>query len=168
MKKKSFVVWFSVFILGLIFIFSCYVWFLNKQKRVLVGTARPTFPYSDYSREELENIFPHDKENNAPVLQTPEQTHALFIQAVKNGDFKEAANCCFREGDRENTVSFLNELKKKGQINLMLSDIKEIHKDFATSWEASYTYTGTLNGEKVGSVMIFTKTTGGYWYIKSL
>lgn len=168
MKKKNIFIWLAILILGIVFIFSSYHWFQKKQIRVLNGTARPEFPYNDYSDAELQKMFPHDVENNAPVVQTPEETHAKFIAAVKAGNFDEAVNCCFREGDRVKMKDFLNGLKKKGQINLMLSDIKDIHKDNENSWEATYVYSGTSNGEKVGSFMTFIKTTSGYWYIESL
>ncbi len=168
MAKKKLGAWLLVLVLGVVAIFSAYGWFLNKQKRVLVGTARPTFPYSDYSDAELQKMFPHDAENTAPTVQSPEQTHDLFLAALKKEDFDAAVNCCFREGDRVKMKEFLVGLKSKGQLSLMMSDIKDIKKENIGSVVSEYSYLGTYNGDKVGNMMTFIKTTSGYWYIESL
>lgn len=158
----------GILVMGVVLVVWPYSWFLGKQQRVLNGTARPDFPYSDYSDSELEKLYPHDAENTAPTVQSPEETHQKFLVALKKEDFDEAVNCCFREGDRVKIKEFLIGLKTKGQLDLMMSDIKEINKDIYNSWEATYIYSGTYKGEKVASHMIFTKTTNGYWYIESL
>ncbi len=160
--------WLGVVFLTLVAIFGAYSWFLGKQARVLSGTARSDFPFSDYSRNELERLYPQYPENLAPNIQTPEQTHAKFLAALKKEDFDEAVNCCFRVGDRERIKEFLFGIKSKGMLPLMINDIKEIHKDLENSWEATYVYSGTSKGEKIANFMIFTKTTAGIWYIKSL
>lgn len=157
-----------ILISGFVLIFGAYDWFLQKQKRVLNGTARPTFPYSDYSDSELEKLYPHDADNSTPTVQSPEETHRKFLIALKKEDFDEAVNCCFREGDRRKMKEFLFDLKKKSQLNLMMSDIKEIHKDLMGNMTATYIYSGTYKGEKVANFMTFIKTSNGYWYIESL
>lgn len=166
LKKIS--IWVGVPLLVVFFIFGSYSWFLGRQARVDNGTASPDFPYRDRSAEELEKLFPQNPENNAPTVQSPEETHAKFLAALKKEDFDEAVNCCFREGDRVGMREFLMGLKKKGQLDLMMSDIKTISKSNENSWVASYVYSGTLDGKKVGNIMEFIKTTAGIWYIKSL
>lgn len=158
----------GILILGVLLIFGCYDWFLQKQQRVLNGTARPTFPYSDYADSDLEKLFPHDADNTAPTIQSPEETHQKFLTALKKEDFDEAVSCCFREGDRVKMKEFLTGLKNKGQLNLMMSDIKDIRQDVIGSMTATYIYSGTYNSEKVTNFMTFIKTTNGYWYIESL
>lgn len=165
---KKYFLGLGILILGVALIFISYDWFLQKQQRVLNGTARATFPYSDYSDDELQKLFPHDVENNAPTVQSPEETHQKFLTALKKEDFDEAVNCCFRVGDRERMKTFLIDLKKKGQLSLMMSDIKEIYKDIVGNMTATYIYNGTYNGKKVGNTMTFIKTSDGYWYIESL
>lgn len=165
---KKFFLGLGILIVGVILVIAPYNWFLGKQQRVLNGTARPTFPYSDYSDSELEKLYPHDAENTAPTVQSPEETHKKFLLALKKEDFDEAVNCCFREGDRVKMKEFLIELKSKGQLDLMMGDIKGIYKDNVGSVEATYVYSGTSKGKKVGSFMTFIKTTNGYWYIESL
>lgn len=168
--RKNIAIWLGVVVLALFAIFSAYSWFLGKQARVLSGTARPDFPFSDYSKAQLEAMYPQNPENLAPNIQTPEETHAKFLAALKKEDFDEAVNCCFRVGDRERMKEFLLGVKSKGMLPLMMSDIKEIRKDKDTenSWETTYIFTGTLGKEKIANFMIFTKTTSGIWYIKSL
>jgi len=166
--RNKIATWFGVVFLVLLAIFGSYSWFLGKQARILSGTARPDFPFSDYSREQLEKMYPQDPENLAPNIQTPEETHAKFLAALKKEDFDEAVNCCFRVGDRDKMKQFLLGVKNKGLMSVMMNDIKEIHKDTENSWEATYIFSGTLKGEKVAGHLEFIKTTTGIWYIKSL
>lgn len=168
--RNKIAVWLVVVFLALVAIFGAYSWFLGKQARVLSGTARPDFPFSDYSRVELEKLFPQNPENLAVTIQTPEETHQKFLAALKKENFDEAVECCFREGDRGRMKEFMMGVKRKGLLPAMMNDIKEIHKDKYTenSWEATYIYSGTQGKEKIANFMIFTKTTSGIWYIKSL
>jgi len=161
---------FLIFVVGCLIIFLGYSWFLNKQARVLAGTARPTFPYSDYSIGDLNKLYAQEPDwEKIPDKQTPEQTHALFVAAVKKGNFSEAVNCCFRSGDRAKTIEFLNGLKQKGMIDLMIGDItRDFQKDMKLDSMATYIYGGTLNGKIIANFMHFRKTTDGIWYIESL
>ena len=165
---KKFFLGLGILVLGVILITGAYSWFLQKQQRVLNGTARPDFPYSDYSDSELEKLYPHDAENITSTVQSPEETHQKFLTALKKEDFNEAVNCCFREGDREKQKEFLLGLRSKGQLGLMMGDIKEMYRDNVGSMEATYVYAGTSKGKKVGSFVTFIKTSNGYWYIESL
>ena len=166
MKKAVFYP--TIIIFGIFFIFGAYAWFLDKQARVLVGTASPDFPYRDYSLQELDKIFPHDFENNAPTIQSPEETHQKFLTALKKENFEEAVSCCFREGDRSKMKDFLMGVKQRGQLSLMISDLSEIKKDIIGSANAVYIYSGTYKGEKIGNTIEFIKTSKGFWYIKSI
>ena len=162
---------FLIFLAACLAIFLSYSWFLHKQARVLVGTARPTFPYSDYNLDELNKLYPQEPNwDKIPDQQTPEQTHALFVAAVKKGDFNEAVNCCFRPGDRVKTLEFLNGLKQKGMIDLMVGDItRDFQKDMKLDSMATYVYNGTSRDNKLSAgFMKFRKTTDGIWYIESL
>ncbi|KKQ40650.1 MAG: hypothetical protein US58_C0014G0012 [Candidatus Magasanikbacteria bacterium GW2011_GWA2_37_8] len=49
---------FLFLVVGAVMIFAGYGWFLNRMARVDTGTARPTFPYRDYSLEELNKLYP--------------------------------------------------------------------------------------------------------------
>jgi len=143
-------------------------WFGARQARVLAGFAHPTFPYSDYTMEELGTMFPQYVENNAPTVQSPEQTHQKFLTALKKGDFDEAVRCCFAEGDRERMKKEILDIKDRGYLPTMISDLAIIKKDFVTSWKASYIYSGMYNGKKVANFLQFIKSQNGIWYIESL
>ncbi len=77
-----------VLILGLAAIFGGYGWFLNKQQRVLTGTARPSFPYGDYSLEELNKMYPQYPLENVKTTQTPEETYAKLIATLRAGNLE--------------------------------------------------------------------------------
>jgi len=159
-----------IFILGVALIIGGYGWFLGRQARVLTGTARPDWPYRDYSLAELNKMYPQYVDySGVPDKQTPEQTHALFLAALKKGDFDAAVNCCFREGDRAKQKDFLNGVKQKGMLNLMISDISKIDPDFRSENKATYIFDGTSkSGEKSAGFFTFIKSSDGIWYIESL
>jgi len=159
-----------IFVLGLVLIIGGYAWFIRKQARVLAGTARSNFPYSDYSLAELNQMYPQYIDYSGVAdKQTPEQTHALFLSALKKGDFDAAVNCCFREGDRVKEKEFLNGVKEKGMLNLMISDLnRDFKKESVFNNKASYSYSVIINGRKVAGGLNFIKASDGIWYIESL
>ena len=159
-----------VFILGALLIVGGYGWFINKQKRVLTGTANPKFPYRDYSLEELNKMYPQYTDySGVPDKQTPEQTHALFLAALKKGDFDEAVNCCFRSGDREGMKTMLDGVKAKGMLNLMIGDLeRDFRRENLSGGKASYSYAVIKNGEKFAGGVSFVKSSDGIWYLESL
>lgn len=159
----------GVFIFGVILIVGGYWWFLGKQARVLSGTARANFPYRDYSEAELNKMYPQYINENVATTRTPEETHALFVAALKKGNFDEAVNCCFRSGDRAKTKEFLLGVKDKGMLDMMIGDItRDFQKDMLLDTMATYVYNGTLNGQRSGGMMTFRKSSDGVWYIESL
>ncbi len=159
----------GVLVLGVLIIFGAYSWFLQKQERVLNGTARPDFPYRDYSDSELEKLYPHDAENTAPTVQSPEQTHEKFLAALKREDFNEAVNCCFREGDRAKIKTGLLQLQKSGDLKQMIKDLDtDIKLDLDGSMTKTFRYSSVRNGKRIGTTIDFIKTSNGYWYIESL
>jgi hypothetical protein len=108
-------------------------------------------------------------ENTAVTVQTPEQTHRLFVDALKKGDFDAAVNCCFREGDRAGMKANLEEIKQKGRLGQMIGDLDTvITPELVSDMTASYSYVIKEGGQKFGSDLSFTKTFQGIWYIESL
>jgi len=159
-----------IFVLGLVLIISGYSWFVRKQARVLTGTARPDFPYRDYGLAELNKMYPQYIDySGVPDKQTPEQTHALFLAALKKGDFDAAVNCCFREGDRVKQKEFLNGVKEKGMLSLMIGDLsRDFEKEYMENNSASYSFSVLKDGLRVAGGINFVKTSEGIWYIESL
>ena len=166
---KKFFLGLGILVLGVILIAGAYSWFLQKQQRVLNGTARPDFPYSDYSDSELEKLYPHDAENITSTVQSPEETHQKFLTALKKEDFNEAVNCCFREGDRVKIKEGLVSLKKSGELKQMIKDLDtDIKLDLDGSVERTYEYSIKKDNKIFGVSINFIKTSNGYWYIESL
>jgi len=155
-------------IVVIVAIAAFYGWFLVKKDRIATGTAKPYFPYSDYSIDELNKMYPQTMNENVKTTQTPEQTHAKFISALKAENFDEAVECCFLEKDWKDMREALEEVKNDGQLDLMMSDLSEIHKEMLLDTIATYSYTGTSKGKKVGATMEFVKDEKGIWRIKSL
>jgi len=159
----------AVFLFLLILIFCSWRWFSVRNGRVLAGFASPTFPYSDYSIAELEKIYPQYIENNAPTVQSPEETHQKFLAALKKGDFDEAVNCCFREGDRVGMKTRLDDIKSKGNLSVMIGDLNtELKSDLVQNMRASYTYRVFQDGKTYINSISFIKSEDGIWYIESL
>jgi len=164
---------FLILVIGVLVVLGGYAWFSAKQVRVAAGVARPHFPYGDYNAGELNTMYPQYANENVATTQTPEQTHAKFISALKAGDLNGAVECCFRQGDWENMKAGLVEVQKKGQMGVMVGDLSgEIkigegqHLD--NSSMATYYYFALKNGQKIGSTIDFIKDNRGVWLIKSL
>jgi hypothetical protein len=165
----------SVFLLVIsIIVIACisafYGWFLIKSDRIATGTAKPYFPYSDYSIDELNEMYPQTMNENVVTTQSPEETHTKFISALKKQDFDEAVECCFLESDWEQIKDGLLEIQKEGNLSVMLGDIGGIKQMSQLDTMASYSYSATVSkdGKKAGHVMNFVKDEKGVWRIKSL
>jgi len=165
-RKKVVALMLVILIAGAFFVFGAYGWFLKKQARVLSGMANPHFPYRDYSAQELEKMWPQDGYASVPTTRTPEQTHALFLENLKKGDLTAAVECCFRKGDWEEMKGGLENIKKNGKLNLMTSDLENIKQEMLLDSVATYSYLGTLKGEKGTNLMEFIKNSEGVWLIK--
>lgn len=159
----------AVFLLVLILIFSAYAWFLNKQKRVKAGTARATFPYSDYSVEELNKLYPQYLNVDVPTTRTPEQTHRMFVERLKADDLNGAVECCFAPENWVEMKAGLARVKEKGELGQMVVDLDvEIRKNFVGDTLASYDYFVKKDDKDVAGSISFSKNSDGIWLIKSL
>ena len=164
-------IWLGIGAVSLVIIIGLggfYFWFLKQRSRIITGTARPSFPYTDYSIDDLNKMYPQTMFENVATTQTPEQTHAKFIAALKKEDFEEAVNCCFFEEDREKMLVGLDKVKGDGRLDVMISDLSVIQKQMLLDTIATYGFLGTSNGKKVGGVITFNKDEKGVWRIKSL
>ena len=170
LKKYSFyLISFLVLVFGVAAIFGGYFWFTKKQERVMLGLARPVWPYSDYSVAELNKLYPQYANVDVVTTQTPEQTHAKFIAALKKGDLDEAVRCCFREGDQKRMKEGLEKIKAQGELSGMIKDLDtEMKKDFVGDTKATYEYVVQSEGKKFGSLIEFVKNNQGVWLIESL
>jgi hypothetical protein len=146
-----------------------YAWFLGKMERVKNGTAKPNFPYSDYSLAELNDLYPQTLNEKVQTTQTPEQTFAKFISAVKAGDFTTASECCFKESKQAEIITGLKKLQASGKLSEMLNDLSGgIKPDFVGDTKATYLFTSLKGGDQVAGGITFIKNSQGAWLIDSL
>lgn len=151
------------------------VWYQRKQLKVKLGLASSILPFSDYSIEELKEIFLNpdysSELENIPVTQTPEQTHAKFIKFLEAGDVDSAVDCCVYERERDFQRERLRGIKEAGNIPAMLEDISVIEKNFDQGISVVYLYhgiaaEGKFEGERVANLMRFLKTNDGVFMIE--
>ena len=170
MNRKIWLVVGACSLLVVIILGGFYIWFLKQQPKIITGTARPDFPYTNYSLDELNNLYPQTLYEDVTTTQTPEETHAKFIAALKKEDFDEAVNCCFFEEDREAMLNEFIQIKKDGNLDVMIEDLSNINKDMLLDTIGVYSYEATIDtkGSKGASFMEFNKNQNGVWLIKSL
>ena len=129
--------------------------------RVDTGTARPTFPYSDYSQAELNKMYPQYINENVATTQTPEETHKLFVEKLKAGDLNGAVECCFKKADWNKIKDGLQKVKINKHWDSMMKDLEtDFESNLVLDTKATYKYGGGL--------MSFIKDGQGVWLIESL
>ena len=168
MRTRTLVILLTISIATVVIISAFYGWFLIQSDRIATGTAKPYFPYTDYSIDELNKMYPQTMNENVVTTQSPEETHAKFISALKQGDFDEAVRCCFLEGDWGKAKITLEKIKASNSLDIMIGDIEKIDKELLLNTMASYSYVTIENGEKIGHTINFVKDEKGVWRIKSL
>jgi len=169
MTKKG---WGITAILGIavfLFIIFFYSWVFDRLELVSRGLASPKFPYLKYSQEDLNIMFPQYENEDVVTTQTPEQTHAIFLEHLQAGDIDEAVECCFLKGDWEKQKEFFQGVKDKDMWDVMVGDLDtEINEDLILGNRATYSYTGVSDGGDQGHLMTFIKNSDGVWLIESL
>jgi hypothetical protein len=167
MNKKRFwsiVFYYLLLVLGLGLILGGYVWYLNKQNLVRLGLCRSNFPYAKYSLEELENLYPQYPNEKVATVQTPEQTYAKFIAALKKGDVEGVMVNFTERKYKEYKESFSNDIKNnKLEETKKLFDRKLILRN-QSDVSASY-YLENLEHKYF---IEFVKGVNGIWKIDSL
>lgn len=151
----------AVFFIGAILILSGYSWFQSKMARVEAGTARPTFPYSDYSQEELEKLYPQYVNVDVATIQTPEETYSKFLNNIKDENVDEAAKL-FSSKNKEQYTEVLKEMKSKKEL---LSLYKKLPSKLekVSCYDTICTYKADID-----SFIRFLKDSKGIWLIESL
>jgi hypothetical protein len=165
MRRRIFVIagYYVLIVVGLFLILAGVGWYLTKQKQVRLGMARPDFPYFKYSQDELNKLYPQYPLENVKTTQTPEQTYAKFISALKAGDL-------------DDLKGVFTERKEKLYFEALEKD-KELNK--LSEWVADYNYEIIKKTENVGMVIfevksekklevVFIKNNQGHWQIDSL
>jgi len=166
-NKKKGILAALVLIIGVLLILMVAGWMLERQELVAEGLAKSKFPYVKYSQEELIKIYGTGEPSDIMTTQSPEQTHAIFISHLKEGEIDEAVECCFRRGDWDETKAFFERVKNEDKFDVMVSDLTEIKKGMMFDATATYLYSGTkVGGEKGGGILEFIRDNAGKWFIK--
>ena len=141
----------------------------NRLELVDRGLAHPTFPYMRYSQNELNEMYPQYVNVDVATTRTPEETHRLFVDKLKEGDLDGAVECCIVKSERERLKKRFNEIKDEGRLQEMISDFdQELELNVFLGNSATYDYVVMIDGEKWGQLMSFVKQSDGVWLIESL
>ncbi len=168
--SKPFKIIISIFVVAIVVLLSigAWLWYAQSQMYVKIGFAQDKFPYRLFTANEMGNMYSQEPLEGIATTQTPEQTHAKFIEALKKGDIDGAVECCVLKSERENMREKLNRINNNKMFDLMLKDISIIEKEsLYEEGIASYMFYGTYKGEKVGGLMSFRKNLQGVWMIES-
>lgn len=146
-----------------------YLWFAQSQLFVKAGLAQNKFPFKMYTAFELSGMYSQDPLENIATTQTPEQTHALFISALRKGDIDDAVECCVLKSEKNIIKKELERIKKSDKFMIMLKDIENISStnDQDNESKRVFTYFIEDKGEKFGQSFIFQKNLDGVWMIES-
>lgn len=143
---------------------------MARLERVDQGLARPDWPYSDYTVEELGKLYPQYRNNDDVVTtRTPEETHKLFIEKLKANDIDGALECCVVKGKWDYLREGLNRDISEGKIQTMISEIENIKKE--SDWSETvktYSYMTVYKGYEIGAEIEFRKNNQGIWMITSI
>ena len=155
-------------VIGLFLILVGVNWYLIKQKDVRLGMARPMFPYTKYSQNELDKMYPQYLNENVPTRVTPEQTYAKLLAALKAGDLEKASQQFTAEQQSEGLKS-LKKIKEDGLLAQMIGDLdKKLNKNMMSGAMAQFMISIDKDGEKWARPVDFIKDSNGDWKIKSL
>ena len=129
--------------------------------RVETGTARPTFPYSDYSLDELNKLYPQYPAEDVVATQTPEETYAKFREYLKNNNVEGALSLIFERNKKDYNDAFYQAKKE--------NTIFDLYKKLPQNLEKVSCY-DTICTYKVDSdtFIRFQKEINGVWLIESL
>ena len=166
-KKTIFkVIGYYVLLVGGMFLILVGVnWYMLKQEAVRIGMARPNFPYTKYSQDELNKMYPQYPNENVATTQTPEETYAKFIAALKVGDI-DGAMKLFTDRKREKYREVFLKDQKGNKLSDAIKglDRKITEKDKLDTF-ANYSLE---NNENENYIVEFIKDTDGVWKIDSL
>ena len=161
-KLSKILIWlvcFAVcFLLGLSF------WYTAKSRRVLVGTAEPNFPFSDYTTTQLRQLYPQEPNVNVDDTHSPEQTYAQLRQYVREEKISQALTL-FSSRYQERYKSIFEQAQSKGTWAEFYTKLEsQIVKDQNNCWLTICTYIMKESGVEIN----FIKDKQGVWLIESL
>jgi hypothetical protein len=179
-KKTITVVIFFVIIVAIIYLgwTEGSRWWKEKQEWVRLGFAEDKFPFRMYTEKELVEmgLWTGESEwyNSIPTRTTPEETYAIFKQALIDGDLDKAAECFVEEKQTEYRQD-LEKAKNEGRISGILEQLTELYpdgdkitKEYKGNSTAIYEIFIIEDGVKISHPISFIKDMNGDWKMENL
>jgi type II secretory pathway pseudopilin PulG len=166
-KKKVWVVVVAVIILILL-IGGWFVWQnyfspdAQYQRKISEGQRLYNQAVSEYQRELKEDIYGG---------KTPEETIAMFVDALKKGDVELASKYFFVDasGDRSEWINGLEKAKVDGRLDSMVAELDNV-KRISISSDLGVADLGVLDkdGNIIHEVLLKLNSVAEIWKIESL
>ena len=168
-RKKFWLIFSGASVLLVVLILGGFVVVYNRLELVDRGLAHPTFPYMRYSQNELNEMYPQYVNVDVATTRTPEETHRLFVDKLKEGDLDGAVECCVVKDSWNNTKEGLERVKDSGKLAEMISDLDtDLEPNVIGDTISSFNYYAEVDGKMLGSILEFRKDKNGVWLIESL
>lgn len=149
-------------------------WWQVRKEYVKMGFAEDKFPYRMYTERELveKGLWSGESPalNAVPTRTTPEETYAVFRQAIIDDDLDKAIEC-FVENKRDTVHKGLGDVLKDQQLKTeMLNDLPEKLENLKlpNRSSVSYDYSIIREGKRWAQTMTFSKDWNGDWKIEDL
>lgn len=145
-------------------------WVESKMRKVALGLAESSFPYRDYTEQELAKMYPQIKYADVPTRVTPEETYAKFRQALKENNLELALEQLSRDSKKlEENKQILTQVHKEGKFQEFFAEYPEkIEKSSMHESIAQYEYDKPENGKIFVNSINFIKNADGDWKLDSL
>jgi len=156
-------------------------WWQVRKEYVKMGFAEDKFPYRMYTERELveKGLWSGESPalNAVPTRTTPEETYAIFRQALIDGDFDKAVECFIKSKQAEYKDALIK-AKEEERIDEIIKKLTEISPegeritvgsigDSSTSYE--FFYKEKEDDEKFTShTIVFYKDWNGDWLMDNL
>jgi len=147
--------------------------FVNeKMTKIELGLARSTFPFKDYTGDELNELFPQVMYADVPTRVTPEETYAKFREALKNNDLKGAvARFGMEASNYDEVIKMLNDFYNEGKFLELYNYYPElIEQDsmYESIAQYKFEYYSSEYGQNLIGNINFVKNSEGDWKLSSL
>ena len=167
-KKAKIILSISGVLIVLLLSLGAWLWYAQSQMYVKIGFAQDKFPYKFFSVQEMAGMYKQEPLEGIATTQTPEQTHAKFIEALKKGDIDGAVECCVVKGEREKMKEGFIRIKEQKLLDSMIKDLDtEIIVNVKGDSQSTYDYFVKKDGKSFANAIIFQKNLQGVWLIES-
>jgi len=145
-------------------------WTESKMRKVALGLAESSFPYRDYTEQELAKMYPQIKYADVPTRVAPEETYAKFRQALKENNLELAIGQLSRESSSYNkNVDVITKAYEEGKFTEALESYPEkIEKESMAESIASFYYFRQKGNINLKTHISFIKNADGDWKLDSL